>query len=153
MTLNFADAFRQLLRRAPGPVFPKARRLYFQKYCLEREDLHARDLTTPFSTHLMEEAILEFPGGELLIEAKVFALVLTHNDNYYDLDASRLYIHKRWQLKPNDLTMMGEQRWPRGGCLYAQFSANITYRKLENNVLLKWSADQAISGAGLSASS
>ena len=32
---TFQQAFEQLLSRAPGPVFPRARELYLRKYPLE----------------------------------------------------------------------------------------------------------------------
>ncbi|MFM7267499.1 MAG: hypothetical protein ACKOZT_02780, partial [Cyanobium sp.] len=33
----FQQAFERLLIRAPGPVFPRARALYLQKYSLEHD--------------------------------------------------------------------------------------------------------------------
>lgn len=66
----FQEAFVRLMSRAPGPVFPRARRLYFDKYPLETPEQ-----ATAFRTHLLEETIEEGADGSLHIEAQVFALV------------------------------------------------------------------------------
>jgi len=66
----FQEAFVRLMSRAPGPVFPRARRLYFDKYPLETPEQ-----ATAFRTHLLEETIEEGADGSLRIEAQVFALV------------------------------------------------------------------------------
>lgn len=67
---RFASAFLKLMSRAPGPVFPRARRLYFDKYPLE-----SPQESTPFRTFLLEETIEEKRDGSLRILAQAFALV------------------------------------------------------------------------------
>ena len=67
---RFTLAVQRLMRRAPGPVFPRARRLYFDKYALED-----REAATSHRTHLLEESIVEGSDGSLRIEIQAFALV------------------------------------------------------------------------------
>lgn len=105
---TFAAAFQHLMSRAPGPVFPRARRLYFDKYPLE-----GLDAATPFRTHLLEETVEEGADGAMAIEATVFALVpwtpseaqRDHAD-LPDPEAGARYLLERWQLQASELTMV-----------------------------------------------
>lgn len=104
----FAAAFQHLMSRAPGPVFPRARRLYFDKYPLE-----GLDATTPFRTHLLEESVQEGADGALAIEATVFALVPwtateqpPDNMGTPDPVAGARYLQQRWQQQASGLTVV-----------------------------------------------
>lgn len=104
----FAAAFQHLMSRAPGPVFPRARRLYFDKYPLE-----GLDATTPFRTHLLEESVQERADGALAIEATVFALVPWTTTEQQSDDtgapdplAGARYLQERWQLQASELTVV-----------------------------------------------
>jgi len=66
---SFQQAFERLLARAPGPVFPRARALYLQKYPLEGEQ------EGDFRTFLLEEEIQESPAGALRVRARAMAIV------------------------------------------------------------------------------
>ena len=72
---GFEQAFQRLMSRAPGPVFPRARRLYFNKYPLEEAPA-----ATAFRTFLLEETIQEGQDGSLRILVASFALVAWNAD-------------------------------------------------------------------------
>jgi len=69
MPTPFLLAFEQLLSRAPGPLFPRARQLYLRKYSLES------DASSRFRTFLLEEEIQESAGGVVRTRAKAFSVV------------------------------------------------------------------------------
>lgn len=120
----FEAAFVQLLRLAPGPIFPRARQLYFRKYALEGQGQGGT-----FRTHLLAEAVEEAEGLEqagYLVRAVSFAVV------YWDGAPSGAqpdfagYLAERWALRPSDLTPEPEL-WFRGEGHYARFSAPALY--------------------------
>jgi hypothetical protein len=103
---SFESAFRDLLRLAPGPIFPRARALYFHKYPLEGKG------AAPFRTHLMEEEIEEpeaLQGGGSLVRAR------------------SAYLSQQWQLNPADLKQESGL-WFRDEGHYASFTAPALYR-------------------------
>lgn len=104
----FAAAFQHLMSRAPGPVFPRARRLYFDKYPLE-----GLDAPTPFRTHLLEETVQEGADGAMAIEATVFALVpwtpseqQRDDTGLPDPAAGARYLLERWQQQASAITVV-----------------------------------------------
>ena len=124
----FAAAFQQLMSRAPGPVFPRARRLYFDKYALEGSDPQ-----TPFRTHLLEETIEERSDGSLHVQALRFAVVSAGPDHPdagsiapIDRDEAVQYLHKRWRQSPTDIAE-GQAPWFRTNRSYLRVALSATY--------------------------
>ena len=93
---SFQQAFERLLARAPGPVFPRARALYLQKYPLEGEP------QGDFRTFLLEEDIQESPAGAVRVRALALAVVAWGQPRF-DADAAAAYLERRWGLRPNGL--------------------------------------------------
>ena len=125
----FQQAFEQLLSRAPGPVFPRARQLYLSKYPLEP------DPSSAFRTFLFEEEIQEAAGGAVRIRAVAFALVHWHGPQL-DLAPYAAYLAERWQLHPHDLTPMADAAWFRDGGAWARFTAPAVYERAAPTTLL-----------------
>lgn len=124
----FEAAFLRLMRRAPGPVFPRARRLYFDKYALE-----GQDSGTPYRTHLLEETIEEGSDGSLLVQASIFALVPAAADQSPEgpiqpiAEAEALaYLQERWQQSPS-LVTASEGPWFRTNRAYLRVALAATY--------------------------
>lgn len=120
----FETAFIDLLRLAPGPIFPRARQLYFRKYALEGQGHDG-----PFRTHLLAEQVEEAEGLEqpgYRVRAVSFAVV------YWDGTPTRSdpdfagYLGERWALEAPDLTPEPDL-WFRGEGHYARFSAPALY--------------------------
>lgn len=117
-------AFVALLRLAPGPIFPRARQLYFRKYALEGQGQDG-----PFRTHLLAEQVEEAEGLEQAgyrVRAVSFAVV--HWDGTAtsgDPDFAG-YLAERWELEASDLTPEPDP-WFRGEGRYASFSAPVLY--------------------------
>lgn len=133
---SFQQAFEQLLARAPGPVFPRARALYLQKYCLEGEAAES------FRTFLLEEDIEESPAGAVRIRARVLALV-AWGQTGFDPAAAAAYLEARWQLRPRDLQVVEGASWFRQGGPYARFSAPAVHERVAPTSLLSPPADPA----------
>lgn len=122
---SFQQAFEQLLRLAPGPVFPRARRLYLNKYPLEGRPEAAAPAR--FLTFLLEEEIQEGDAGLLRIQAKRFALVHWQAPQTSPADYTT-YLQNRWQLPALDLTLVDEP-WFREGGACAHFRATAIFER------------------------
>lgn len=121
---SFDTAFRDLLRLAPGPVFPRARALYFHKYPLEGKG------AAPFRTHLMDEEIEEpeaLQGGGYLVRALRFAVVFWDGVPVASTPNFAAYLTQQWQLNPVDLKQESGL-WFRDEGHYASFTAPALYR-------------------------
>jgi len=121
----FETAFVALLRQAPGPIFPRARQLYFRKYALEGQGQDG-----PFRTHLLAEQVEEADGLEgagHLVRAVSFAVVYWDGTPASSDPDFAGYLSERWALEAPDLTPEPEF-WFRGEGLYARFSAPALYR-------------------------
>jgi hypothetical protein len=131
---SFQQAFEHLLARAPGPVFPRARALYLQKYPLEQ------DLQGDFRTFLLEEEIQESPAGALRIRALSLAIVAWGQPRI-DRDAAATYLERRWGLQSGDLEVVEGRSWFRDGGAYARFGAPAVYERAAPTTLLSSPAD------------
>ncbi len=121
----FNAAFAELLRRAPGPIFPRARALYFRKYALEGQGQGG-----PFRTHLLAEQVEEVEGlapAGYRVRALEFAVVYRDGaPGAADPDFAG-YLAERWSLQAPDLTPEPDL-WFRGEGHYARFSAGALHR-------------------------
>ncbi|MFO7629744.1 MAG: hypothetical protein R6W06_09585 [Prochlorococcaceae cyanobacterium] len=127
---GFQKAFEQLLSLAPGPVFPRARRLYFNKYPLEGRppEQPAAGASPPrFLTFLLEEQIEESEAGLLQVRALSFALVHWQAPHADPADYAA-YLQEQWHLPALDLRPMREP-WFREGGAYARFQAEAIYER------------------------
>jgi hypothetical protein len=144
---SFQQAFEQLLRRAPGPVFPKARRLYLHKYALEAPAAPTPgDGGPPFRTFLLEEEIQEGEAGLLRIRALAFALVHWQAPQT-DLESYRRYLQQRWELDPAALELQAEP-WFRQGGAWARFTAPAVVERVVVLPLVTPPADPASAADG-----
>ncbi|MCX5968701.1 MAG: hypothetical protein NTV57_13880 [Cyanobacteria bacterium] len=119
---TFQQAFEQLLSRAPGPVFPKARELYRRKYCLEATAAER------FRTFLLQEEIQETVAGALRVRALSFALVHWQGPQLEAHDYLA-YLQERWQLQPADLILETGEPWFRQGGAWCHFTAAAVYER------------------------
>ena len=119
---TFQQAFEQLLSRAPGPVFPKARELYLRKYPLEGATAER------FRTFLLREEIQETTDGAVRVRALSFALVHWQGPQL-TAEAYLAYLSERWQLRPIDLTLENGEAWFRQGGAWCRFSAAVVYER------------------------
>lgn len=134
--LSFQQAFERLLARAPGPVFPRARALYLQKYPLEGEPDGA------FRTFLLEEEIQESAAGALRIRALALAIVAWGQPRF-DPAAAAAYLERRWALRPSDLQVVEGASWFRDSGAYGRFGTPAVYERVAPTSLLSSSADPA----------
>ena len=141
---GFQQAFEQLLQRAPGPVFPRARQLYLRKYALEAHQApSAGDGGPPFRTFLWQETIEESTLGAvsvLRIRAVTFALVhwqapQTSSERY------RHYLQQQWQLTPQSLELQTEA-WFREGGAWARFTTTDVLERQVHLPLMPSPTDQ-----------
>ena len=121
MSLSFQQAFERLLQRAPAPIFPRARSLYFCKYALEPGA--APEPSGGFRTFLWEEAIEEEPGL-LRVRACRFAVVHWRGPAL-PVEPYSAYLRERWSLEPADLELVPGEEWFRAGGAFAAFSAPV----------------------------
>ncbi|WP_216903246.1 hypothetical protein [Synechococcus sp. CCY 9618] len=131
---SFQQSFERLLARAPGPVFPRARALYLQKYSLEEEP------GGDYRTFLLEEEIQESQGGALRIRALALAIVAWGQPSI-DGAAAAAYLERRWGLHPTDLCVEEGKVWFREGGAYARFGAPAVYERAAPTTLLSSPAD------------
>lgn len=131
---SFQQAFERLLARAPGPVFPRARALYLQKYPLEGEQ------EGDFRTFLLEEEIQESPAGALRVRARAMAIV-AWGQSQVDAAAAVAYLERRWGLRPHDLQVVEGASWFRDGGAYARFATTAVFERVAPTTLLSSSAD------------
>ena len=125
---TFDDAVVRLMGRAPGPVFPRARRLYFDKYPLE-----AAGISTPFRTFLLEETIEEGADGSLRIQVHTFALVPWDQERGEALEATTvdpeqgsIYLQNQWGRVPTSLTA-DRGPWFRTRSAFLRVAIDATY--------------------------
>ncbi|MFM8526353.1 MAG: hypothetical protein ACKOCM_12150 [Cyanobacteriota bacterium] len=126
---RFSDAFLTLMSRAPGPVFPRARRLYFNKYPLE-----STEDNTAFRTFLLEETIAEGSDGSLQIEARALALVPWDPQRHQAAVPERLetgdaerYLKEHWQRTSMEIRPV-EGPWFRSESPYLWVAISAIYR-------------------------
>jgi hypothetical protein len=131
---SFQQSFERLLARAPGPVFPRARALYLQKYPLEAEP------QGDFRTFLLEEEIQESPAGALRIRALALAVV-AWGQPCFDATAAAAYLERRWGLRPHDLQEVEGASWFRETGAYGRFGTPAVYERVAPTSLLSSSAD------------
>lgn len=123
MAESFQEAFESLLKRAPSPLFPRARQLYLRKYCLEGVE------AGPLRTFLLEEEIGERDGGRLLtVRARRFAVVHWQGPQLPAEDFLH-YLLRRWELEPEQLQTVEETPWFRQGGAWAWFRAEAVYAR------------------------
>jgi hypothetical protein len=126
---TFQQAFEQLLSRAPGPVFPRARELYLRKYPLEAGGAGR------FRTFLLREEIQEAPGGAVRVRALSFALVHWQGPQL-DGEPYLAYLAERWQLQPDTFELAGEEPWFRDGGAWCCFRAAAVYERAAPTTLM-----------------
>ena len=131
---SFQQSFERLLARAPGPVFPRARALYLQKYPLEGEG------QGDFRTFLLEEEIQESVAGALRIRALALAIV-AWGQPCFDAAAAAAYLEGRWGLRPHDLEEVEGASWFREAGPYGRFCTPAVYERAAPTSLLSSSAD------------
>jgi hypothetical protein len=136
---SFQASFEHLLKRAPGPIFPRARRLYFSKYCLEGR------AAGRFRTFLLEEEIQESPDGTVRVRALSFAVVHWQGSQIAEADYAA-YLREHWHLVPRDLTAVPGEEWFRESGAYARFSAPAVQERSGPTSLITASADPDASG-------
>ncbi|MCT0207670.1 hypothetical protein [Synechococcus sp. CS-1332] len=132
--LSFQQSFERLLARAPGPVFPRARALYLQKYPLEGES------QDDFRTFLLEEEIQESPAGALRIRALALAIV-AWGQPCFEPAAASAYLERRWGLRPHDLQEVEGASWFRESGPFGRFRTLAVYERVAPTSLLSSSAD------------
>ena len=140
MTSSFQSAFVRLLDRAPGPVFPRARQLYFRKYPLESQP------DGPFRTFLLEEEVQEADGGALRVRALSFALVHWQAPPI-ELHHYSEYLQRHWALAADDLALVPGEEWFRQGGAYARFRSPAVYERATPTTLVSAAAGPAVPGA------
>jgi hypothetical protein len=131
---TFQASFERLLKRAPGPVFPRARRLYFSKYCLEEP------AASSFRTFLLEEDVQETPCGTVRVRALAFAVVHWNGPQLPEAEYAA-YLRERWRLEPKDLKAVRGEAWFRGSGAYARFMAPVVQERTGPTALITTSAD------------
>jgi hypothetical protein len=118
---TFQEAFERVLQLAPSPLFPRARRLYLNKYPLEDPVECSGARICRFRTFLLEEEVQEAPTGVQRIRALRFAVVHWQAPQTH-LDAYATYLDQRWQLPPLDLQLAPDP-WFREAGAFARFRA------------------------------
>jgi hypothetical protein len=125
------QALHPLLERAPAGLFPRARRLYFDKYPLEGHPKELdRDPAAPrFRTFVLRETLYqpladqpgqsELPGqsGVVPVSPKLHELAVVHwqKPRQPPLTAIAGYLRRRWQLQPAQLEAMTDTWFRDGG--------------------------------------
>lgn len=114
-----------LLERAPAGLFPRARRLYFDKYPLEGHPQESDQAATPaaFRTFVLRETLSqpdppERPAARAAAPAPKLhelALVHWHALNQAPRQDVLDYLRQRWQLEPASLEAMEESWFREGG--------------------------------------
>ncbi len=128
------QALEPLLERAPAGLFPRARRLYFDKYPLEGrpQDLDQNPEAGPFRTFVLRETLYQ-EGTDLPQQAdlpeqanqpdptpaspKLHELALVHwqQEQQAPLEAVHSYLRSRWQLADVELEVIEESWFREGG--------------------------------------
>ncbi len=114
------QALDPLLERAPAGLFPRARRLYFDKYPLEGlpDELALAPAAIAFRTFVLSEEPAELdsdpPSPHRLLE---LALVHWRVQEQPPRQAALAYLEQHWQLPASDLAVeeMAESWFREGG--------------------------------------
>jgi hypothetical protein len=116
---SLRQALDPLLERAPAGLFPRARRLYFDKYPLEGlpDELDLAPAASPFRTFVLSEEPAELdsdpPSPHRLLE---LALVRWRVQEQPPRQAVLDYLEQRWQLPASELDVQAmEESWFREG--------------------------------------
>ena len=132
------EALEPLLERAPSGVFPRARRLYFDKYPLEGRPEDLDFASGRFRTFVLRETLKPLRSDRLaalpdrsmtpvagspaqhdFVRLHELAVVHWHESVHAPLDAVNLYLQERWDLHTSALELM-EQSWFREGGLWVR---------------------------------
>jgi hypothetical protein len=126
------QALEPLLERAPAGLFPRARRLYFDKYPLEGrpQDLDLEPAPGRFRTFVVRETLHQLvdpqdsrpaqPAANLQADLSTsklheLAVVHWHQPDHAPLEAVSRYLLEQWQLHPVALEVMHESWFRQGG--------------------------------------
>jgi hypothetical protein len=130
------QALVALVSRAPHPLFPKARRLYFDKYPLEGhpDALEAAAAPPPLRTFLLQETLIEADGSvvapplaepvseSLFDRFRLQELAVVHwQAETIDLHQVHAYLQQAWQLEGATVTAEPDG-WFREGGAWARVS-------------------------------
>lgn len=126
------EALEPLLERAPAAVFPRARRLYFDKYPLEGrpQDFALDPVDGRFFTFVLRESIHD-PGTSLSAKAArpaanqlnqadscklhELAVVYWQQPEHAPLSDVKRYLMEQWKLEPASLEVVQESWFRQGG--------------------------------------
>ena len=113
-------ALQRSLSLAPSSLFPRARRLYFDKYPLEGapQELDAASSPRPFRSFVLQETTSQDEQGQRTTQVHDLALVHWHAPQASAEDYLA-YLQSQWQLDPISLTLE-EQAWFRDGGAWAR---------------------------------
>lgn len=113
------------LERAPAGLFPRARRLYFDKYPLEGrpDELDLADASAPFRTFVLRETLGQPESSQPNARRsgtpapKLHELALVHWQEVDQPSAEEVmgYLRQRWQLEPARVEAMQESWFREGG--------------------------------------
>jgi hypothetical protein len=122
-------ALDRLYERAPSPLFPRARQLYFLKYPLEGhpKELDSSAFTDRFRTFVLRETTC-LPSEESQEQephrpiTRINALAVVHwQSPQTNFDDYANYISRHWLLDPERLRV-SDQPWFREGGAWARLS-------------------------------
>jgi hypothetical protein len=119
------EAFDRLLARAPGPIFPRARRLYLLKYPLEGHGSRAGHRTFVHGESVDEAIEIDAQGrriGVVTIRARELALVRWQPGGVLDPLAAADYLARTWGLPAVSLSLP-ETPWFRDAGPQARLAA------------------------------
>lgn len=132
------QALASLLAVAPARIFPRARRLYFDKYPLEGQPASLDAAATPsrFRTFVLSECPGDAEPGEEAVTTShpatshpasgVASLAIVQwQAASLDAEAAATYLARQWQLQPVLLEPMPES-WFRNGGAWARVSLPAT---------------------------
>lgn len=125
------NALEGFLPKAPHPIFPRARRLYYDKYPLEGHPdvLAAAPLASRFRTFVLRETVNDAEPGtaapssllqrvneDLLGRIQVHELAIVHwKCSLIDLEEAITYVRLQWQVWNGVLEMMPDTWFRKGG--------------------------------------
>jgi hypothetical protein len=117
---RLAEALALSLAKAPAALFPKARRLYFDKYPLEGHPqvLDAAPVATRFRTFVLRESGLEpLPEGpQPQLACRIHELAVVHwQADHATLAEVTTYLKQQWELEADALEPMPEAWFREGG--------------------------------------
>ncbi len=120
LPMRLAEALELLLAKAPAALFPKARRLYFDKYPLEGHPqvLDAAPVATRFRTFVLRDSGVELPpeGPPPQLACKIHELAVVHwQADHATLAEVTTYLKQQWELEADALEPMPETWFREGG--------------------------------------